>query len=120
MRLSGSYTACSSGEAGRAGSQGGLHTTSGARPGGNRSAAPRRSALQAQAGDVVGAHRPAPAGILSVATTGDRPRRASTAASTPVPVPMSKAPRRLRFSAAGSGACATRSTYSPRTGENTP
>ena len=36
MRLSGSYTACSSGELGRAGTHGGLQTMSGARPGGNR------------------------------------------------------------------------------------
>jgi hypothetical protein len=38
MRLSSSYTACSMADTGRAGSQGGLHTTRGARPGGNRSA----------------------------------------------------------------------------------
>jgi hypothetical protein len=53
---------------------------------------------------------------MSVAITPCRPRRASTADSTPVPAPMSKA----IVAPAGSGACATSSTYSPRTGENTP
>ncbi|MBU3647025.1 MAG: hypothetical protein FGM56_02985 [Limnohabitans sp.] len=37
MRLPSSYTACSIGELGRAGTQGGLHTTSGACPSGNKS-----------------------------------------------------------------------------------
>lgn len=52
---------------------------------------------------------------MSVAMTRLPPRRASTAASTPVPVPISKAtlPRGIRVRA-------TRSMYSPRTGENTP
>ncbi len=46
------------------------------------------------------------------------PRWARTAASTPVPVPRSNA---ARLSAdAGRGAWATKSTYSPLTGENTP
>ena len=72
-------------------SHGGLHTTSGARPGGNRSACttstrsckPRRvrfSRAQASA-----------RGSRSVATTRSTPRRARIAAITPVPVPMSKA-----------------------------
>ena len=43
-----------------------------------------------------------------MATTRLRPRRASTAASTPVPVPMSKA-RAFDDVKAGSGALATRS-----------
>ena len=58
-------------------------------------------------------------GSRSVAMTRCTPRRASTAASTPVPVPMSKATP-VEASAAGSGAFATRSTYSLRTGANTP
>ena len=51
-------------------------------------------------------------GSWSVATTRSMPRRASTAASTPVPVPMSKATLDADIEA-GSGAVATRSTYSP-------
>ena len=47
------------------------------------------------------------------------PRRASTAASTPVPVPMSNAVSNDGITA-GKGALATRSTYSPRIGANTP
>ncbi len=47
------------------------------------------------------------------------PLRASTAASTPVPVPMSNATKGF-CPVAGSGAAATSPTYSPRTGENTP
>ena len=54
-------------------------------------------------------------GSWSVAMTCLTPRLASTAASTPVPVPMSKASFEV-----GSGASATSRTYSPRTGENTP
>ena len=44
------------------------------------------------------------------------PRRARTAAITPVPVPTSQA----NAAPAGKGAEPTRSRYSPRTGENTP
>ena len=58
-------------------------------------------------------------GSWSVATTWLMPRRASTAASTPVPVPMSKATLDDDHEA-GSGAVATRSTYSRRIGANTP
>ena len=58
-------------------------------------------------------------GSRSVATICSTPRRASTAASTPVPVPMSKA-RLFEASSAGNGALATSSTYSPRRGEYTP
>ena len=47
------------------------------------------------------------------------PRLASTPASTPVPVPMSKAKLDDELEA-GRGAVATRSTYSPRIGANTP
>ena len=52
---------------------------------------------------------------VSVATTCGMPRRTSTADSTPVPTPISKA--RVCSSI---GVAATKSMYSPRTGEKTP
>jgi hypothetical protein len=55
-------------------------------------------------------------GEENIIVTGNfAPLCASTADSTPVPTPISNA---SAFD--GSGACATRSTYSPRTGEKTP
>jgi len=58
-------------------------------------------------------------GSESVATTRLMPRLASTAASTPVPVPMSNATLHAAVSA-GSGVLATRATYSLRMGAKTP
>lgn len=73
-----------------------------------RCASPRRSRSSARA------HASA-RGSTSVATTRATPRRASTAAMTPVPVPTSNAVRPDDI-AAGSGAPATRSMYSWRIG----
>ena len=109
----------SSGEDGRAGTHGGLHTMSGARPSGKRSA-PTTSTRPASFRRPTFSRAQASArGEFSVAITRAMPRRESTAASTPVPVPTSNA-RPFDFNASGSGARATRSTYSPRTGANTP
>ncbi|MNT60796.1 hypothetical protein D3C72_1984030 [compost metagenome] len=115
MRLSGSYTACSSGELGRAGSQGGLQTISDTRPSGNRSLSSTSTCPDSPSRSRFSRAQASARGSVSVAMTRLPPRRAITAARTPVPVPMSKAtlPR-------GMGVLATRSTYSPRTGENTP
>jgi hypothetical protein len=50
-----------------------------------------------------------------------KPRRANTAAITPVPVPTSNATKfALDAAETGKGALATKARYSPRTGENTP
>jgi len=121
MRLPSSYTANSIGELGRAGSQGGLHRISEARPGGNRSArttctwAPTPSCARLASAQAMAR------GSWSVATTVPTWRRASTAESTPVPVPTSNATIATPpGSAGGRGTLATRSMYSPRTGEKTP
>jgi hypothetical protein len=111
IRPPASYTALSSNDTGSPGSHGGLHTTSPARSGGNRSVLRTSTGNPARFSRAhVTARRE-----LSVATIRGTPRRASTAASTPVPVPMSSA-----SAVSGSGAVATRSTYSWRVGENTP
>ena len=58
-------------------------------------------------------------GSRSVATTRSMPRRARTAASTPVPVPISKATL-VKVHTLGRGVVAMRSTYSQRIGAKTP
>ena len=104
------------GEVGCAGNHGGLHTTSPARPAGNRSARRTSTCPASPSRARLSAAQASARGSWSVAMTLATPRRASTAASTPEPVPMSNA----SSACGGNGAFATRPTYSPRTGENTP
>jgi hypothetical protein len=115
IRLSGSYTAFSSGVAGPPGKPGRIAD--------DKLGPPRREKVrlddldrrsQPQPPDIVRGAGDCPR-IIVGRTYRSTPRRASTAASTPVPVPMSKAEEQ----SAGSGAVATRSTYSPRTGAKT-
>jgi PAS domain S-box-containing protein len=101
--------------AGLAGSHGGLHTMSGAARAGTGRLRGGRPVLQPRRSMLSRAQASA-RGFRSVATTRATPRRASTAAITPVPVPMSQASE----APGGKGAAAIRSRYSPRTGENTP
>ena len=110
---------CSSGELGRAGTHGGLQTTSAARPSGKRSASRTSTCFaEAEALDVLArAGERARIQVRRDHALHAAPREhGGEHAGAGADVERDESSR----SAAGSGAFATRSTYSLRIGANTP
>ena len=116
MAWSGSYSAVSMADVGRAGSHGGLHTIKSADPSASKSCICTRTRDESPNRAILSAAQATARGLLSVAVMQAALCLANTAASTPLPVPMSMAVRACDCAAAWR----TSSTYSPRIGENTP
>ena len=118
IALSGSYTAVSIGDVGRAGIQGGLHTIKSAKGccEGNRSVCSSLIAVCTPKRIKFSVAQRMASSFVSVAIILGMPRSAKMAAITPLPVPISNASR----VSGGNSVVLIRFRYSPLMGEKTP